>query len=89
MDGLIEADQARRRHDAPRRKMSAGASLPRHVAAQGWSVSLGDLLEHLDIQSLIADDSVESNVLLLERLKSLPRSSCRRTGCASGSTSLR
>ena len=69
--GLIEADQARRTRDAPRQKMSAGASLPRHVATEGWSVSLGDFLEHLDVQSLITNNLLETNVLLLERLKSL------------------
>jgi hypothetical protein len=51
--------------------MSAGASLPHHVATEDWSVSLGDFLEHLDVQSLITNNSFESNVLLFERLKSL------------------
>ena len=38
---------------------------------EGWLVAFGDFRIHLDVQSLITNNSFESNVLLRESLKSL------------------
>ena len=69
--GSIAADRERRTRDAPKRRTSAGASAQLHVATEGWSVSLVDFLEHLDVQGLIANDLLESIILFLEHLQSL------------------
>src|SRR5690606_20444745 len=44
---------------------------PLRGATEGWSVSLGDLLEHLDVQRLVGDDLLQSVVLLFQRLQPL------------------
>ncbi len=68
--GSIAADRARCTHDAPRRRTSARASAQHRDAIEGWSISLGDFLEHLDIQRLIAADLLESTVLFFKLLES-------------------
>ena len=61
--GLIEY---RRRPDAARRRRCAAIALPPSVASSGSEFPLGHLLEHGDVEGLLADELFEPPVLLSE-----------------------